>query len=240
MGVADDKVRGSRRYEEAFAIMKPTDDLIARPLITPLRLCFNWEDVCNILSEKVPMMIDGNDRSGHVHGSIYDTAKSTPHITRDSERDLQEEQQCLYSSADQLTPLNKFYMVVFRSKRSKDANSELLYQADADAHEEAKESGGLLTYWYGTLNAERECFATCIWRSRKDASQASRLPKHLRAASLASRMYDFYRLERYWLSFSDKREPIFENVNDSVPSVTSWESNSYNLTKSRFVCEIKS
>lgn len=107
----------------------------------------------------------------------------------------------------------KFYMVVFRSKRQEGADSKLLYAADAEAHDEAKQSGGLLMYWYGSLNDHRECFATCIWKSREDALKASKLPKHAVAAKLASQMYVFYHLEKYWLTFTAYGEPIFETIN---------------------------
>ncbi|MCO5571409.1 hypothetical protein L7F22_025149 [Adiantum nelumboides] len=109
-----------------------------------------------------------------------------------------------------------FYMVVFRSKRQEEADSAMLYAADAEAHEEAKHSGGLLMYWYGTLNERRECFATCIWKAREDALKANRLPKHREAAMLASQMYEFYHLEKYWLTFSSAGEPRFENVNGII------------------------
>eukprot|EP00250_Pteridium_aquilinum_P017626 c23712_g4_i1 orf=523-1014(+) len=108
---------------------------------------------------------------------------------------------------------HKFYMVVFRSKRCEGADSDLLYASDAEAHEEAKQSGGLLMYWYGSLNDHRECFATCIWKSREDALKASKLSKHALAAKLASQMYEFYHLEKYWLTFTTFGEPIFESIN---------------------------
>lgn len=39
------------------------------------------------------------------------------------------------------------YIVAFRSKRRPDANTEWLYAADREAHEEAVTAGGLLLYW---------------------------------------------------------------------------------------------
>ncbi|KAI5073444.1 hypothetical protein GOP47_0011457 [Adiantum capillus-veneris] len=113
----------------------------------------------------------------------------------------------------------RFYMVVFRSKRREGADSKALYAADAEAHEEAKRSGGLLMYWYGSLNERRECFATCIWKSREDALRATKLPKHIEAAMLASQMYEFYRLEKYWLTFSIDGEPRFEDVNGIIAHI---------------------
>eukprot|EP00850_Spirogloea_muscicola_P002812 SM000011S18990 [mRNA] locus=s11:288091:289197:+ [translate_table: standard] len=91
------------------------------------------------------------------------------------------------------------YAVVFRSIRKLEADSEQLYAADAAAHEEAKKSGGLLKYWYGTLNEQRECLATCIWSSREHARRALGKPSHIKAMQLASQMYVMYVLERYWI-----------------------------------------
>lgn len=90
-----------------------------------------------------------------------------------------------------------WFVVVFRSIRNPNANSELLYNADRLAHEEAKESGGLLKYWYGDLNEHRECLATCIWASLEFAHLAIVKPLHQKAVKLASEMYETYDLERY-------------------------------------------
>lgn len=93
----------------------------------------------------------------------------------------------------------EWYIVAFRSTRRKDADSDKLYQADRDAHEEAVTAGGLLLYWYGSINGAGENLATCIWQSRKDAIAANRNPKHAIAARLASTTYERYVLERYVL-----------------------------------------
>lgn len=135
----------------------------AFPLTTPLKCCFNWQEV---MSEK------GFDES------------------------------------------TRFYVVVFRSKRREGADAKLLYAADAEAQEEARNSGGLLMYWFGNLNERRECFATCIWKSREDAEKANKLPKHLNAIKLAAQMYDSYKLEKYWLTSAIDNEPIFDRISE--------------------------
>ncbi|KAH7436310.1 hypothetical protein KP509_05G012900 [Ceratopteris richardii] len=183
---------GRSREEEAFRKMKPTNEVIIQPLTTPISLCFDWMQVGSLL----PIADTMDNNSNNSHGNTEDEHNG----------------ECCESTAEQNRAENRFYMVVFRSIRAADADEELLYAADAEAHEEAKRSGGLLTYWYGSLNQERECFATCIWRSREDAIKASKLPNHLKAASLASTMYDFYDLQRYWLTFSSAGEPIFDSV----------------------------
>eukprot|EP00897_Mesotaenium_endlicherianum_P006015 jgi/Mesen1/5441/ME000271S04469 len=91
------------------------------------------------------------------------------------------------------------YAVVFRSVRKESADTEELYAADAAAYEEARQGGGLLKYWYGTLNKRRECLATCIWESREAARGALGKAAHVKAMQLAAQMYYTYTLERYWI-----------------------------------------
>ncbi|KAI8802444.1 hypothetical protein BJ742DRAFT_833094 [Cladochytrium replicatum] len=115
-----------------------------------------------------------------------------------------------------------WYIVAFRSVRRADADHKALYDADFAAHEEAKNSGGILKYWYGDLDADRRCLAMCVWAGRGFARRATRKPKHLVAVGLAARMYDEYRLERYWLikvagstefrieELTDNRHPVWK------------------------------
>jgi hypothetical protein len=91
------------------------------------------------------------------------------------------------------------YIVAFRSIRRSDANTEHLYKADREAHEEAVTAGGLILYWYGAVNEAGENLATCIWQSRAHAIAANYNPKHAIAAKLASATYQVYALERYVL-----------------------------------------
>ncbi|KAI8578406.1 hypothetical protein K450DRAFT_247770 [Umbelopsis ramanniana AG] len=93
----------------------------------------------------------------------------------------------------------EWFIVAFRSIRNEQADHKKLYDADALAHEEAIRSGGLLKYWYGTLNENRECLAMCIWSNRDFAKIATTKPLHLKAVSLARQMYESYQLERYQL-----------------------------------------
>lgn len=55
----------------------------------------------------------------------------------------------------------EFYAVIFLSKRNEDADGVKLGELDQGAHREACESGGLLTYWFGSPNAQRKNLATC-------------------------------------------------------------------------------
>lgn len=55
-----------------------------------------------------------------------------------------------------------FYVIVFRSQLHPDINSDRLYELDSQSHREAVASGGLLKYWFGTTNANRENLATCL------------------------------------------------------------------------------
>ncbi|KAI6195115.1 hypothetical protein M3Y96_01196600 [Aphelenchoides besseyi] len=92
-----------------------------------------------------------------------------------------------------------WFIVAFRSVRKPSADTQALYNADALAHQEAIESGGLLKYWYGTLNELRQCLAMCIWSNRQFARAATVKPLHIQAVSLTRQMYESYTLERYRL-----------------------------------------
>ncbi|KAH7914134.1 hypothetical protein BJ138DRAFT_1144463 [Hygrophoropsis aurantiaca] len=94
-----------------------------------------------------------------------------------------------------------WYCVVFRSKRKPGSDSGPLYDADAKAHAEAVQNGGLIMYWYGVPNEVTGMnLATCIWQSRKHAIAANSRPHHIRAMKLAASSYEVYHLERYRLS----------------------------------------
>jgi hypothetical protein len=54
-----------------------------------------------------------------------------------------------------------FYVVIFRSKLKHDIDSDLLYKLDFESHREACESGGLLKYWFGKVDGERQNMANC-------------------------------------------------------------------------------
>jgi hypothetical protein len=55
----------------------------------------------------------------------------------------------------------KFYTVIFQSKLNEDIDRALLGDLDQHSHREATEFGGLLKYWFGAANEERENLATC-------------------------------------------------------------------------------
>ncbi|KDQ57612.1 hypothetical protein JAAARDRAFT_58200 [Jaapia argillacea MUCL 33604] len=94
----------------------------------------------------------------------------------------------------------EWYVVAFRSKRKSGSESGPLYDADAKAHEEAIQNGGLLMYWYGVPHAQSGVnLATCIWQSRKHAVAANSRPHHIKAMRLAATSYEMYDLERYTL-----------------------------------------
>lgn len=91
-----------------------------------------------------------------------------------------------------------WYGVLFLSVRKADSESVSFYEADRLAHEEATRSGGLIMYWYGSPNTTTGAnLATCIWTSRRDAIEASKLPLHKKAAQYAAPSYERYDLIRY-------------------------------------------
>ncbi|PCH43857.1 hypothetical protein WOLCODRAFT_104321 [Wolfiporia cocos MD-104 SS10] len=95
---------------------------------------------------------------------------------------------------------HEWYCVVFRSKRRDGSDSDPLYEADRQAHEEAVSNGGLILYWYGVPDPEtRMNLATCIWHSRAHAVAATNNPRHARAMRLTAASYEHYELKRYLL-----------------------------------------
>src|SRR5829696_2340961 len=93
----------------------------------------------------------------------------------------------------------RLYLVVFRSVRRPSADLELLREHDDRAYEKALESGGLLRYFKGEANEQRECLSFCLWETRRQAIEAAGAASHQSAAEISVRMYESYVLDRYWL-----------------------------------------
>jgi hypothetical protein len=93
----------------------------------------------------------------------------------------------------------RLYLVVFRSVRRPSADLDLLREHDDRAYEKALESGGLLRYFKGEANEQRECLSFCLWETRGQAMRAGGAASHRSAAEISVRMYESYVLERYWL-----------------------------------------
>src|SRR5215218_3974939 len=93
----------------------------------------------------------------------------------------------------------RLYLVVFRSVRRPSADLDLLREHDDRAYEQALESGGLLRYFKGEANEERECLSFCLWETRRQAIEAAGASSHRSAAEISVRMYESYVLDRYWL-----------------------------------------
>jgi hypothetical protein len=93
----------------------------------------------------------------------------------------------------------RLYLVVFRSVRRPSADLDLLREHDDRAYEQALQSGGLLRYFKGEANEERECLSFCLWETRGQAMRAAGAASHRSAAEISVRMYESYVLERYWL-----------------------------------------
>lgn len=55
----------------------------------------------------------------------------------------------------------EFFVVEFRSYLAPEADKDRLHELDARSHQEATASGGLLKYWFGSMNERRENLATC-------------------------------------------------------------------------------
>jgi hypothetical protein len=54
-----------------------------------------------------------------------------------------------------------YYLVIFRSKMKEQYDNTRLFDLDKHSHREAMESGGLLKYWFGTVNDHRQNLAFC-------------------------------------------------------------------------------
>ncbi|KAJ5714077.1 uncharacterized protein N7483_011258 [Penicillium malachiteum] len=83
-----------------------------------------------------------------------------------------------------------FYVVSFRSRLQPNIDNEYLHALDAYSHQEATASGGLLKYWFGTKNEQRQNLATCIWRNRNDARLGGRGPWHAKARAAGREWYE--------------------------------------------------
>jgi hypothetical protein len=104
-----------------------------------------------------------------------------------------------WSSSLASCTFERLYLVVFRSVRRPSADLDLLREHDDRAYEQALESGGLLRYFKGEANEERECLSFCLWETRGQAIEAAGASSHRSAADISVRMYESYVLERYWL-----------------------------------------
>lgn len=93
----------------------------------------------------------------------------------------------------------KWFLVVFRSVRSEMYDDALVTEFDEQAYQEALESSGLLYYFRGGMNEQRQCLSLCVWENQTQAHVASRLPRHQAAARLARDAYMSFGLERHLL-----------------------------------------
>jgi hypothetical protein len=94
---------------------------------------------------------------------------------------------------------DRLYLVSFRSVRRPTADLDLLREHDDRAYEKALESGGLLRYFKGEANEQRECLSFCLWETRRQAIRAAGASSHRSAADISVRTYESYVLDRYWL-----------------------------------------
>ena len=92
----------------------------------------------------------------------------------------------------------EWYLVVFRSLRRQAADDLTLEMHDYGAYIEAQRRAlGLVFYFRGTTNEQRECLSFCLWNSRQEAVRAAQLPLHRIAMTMVEEKYEWYTLERY-------------------------------------------
>lgn len=109
-------------------------------------------------------------------------------------------------------PALRLYLVVFRSVRRASADLDVLKEHDDAAYAEALGAGGLLHYFKGEANEQRECLSFCLWESRQHALAAVGGPSHRAAAEIWRAMYESYELERYHLEKSQQGTISFERL----------------------------
>jgi hypothetical protein len=94
----------------------------------------------------------------------------------------------------------EWYLVVFRSVRREAIDDLTLEMHDYGAYIEAQRRAvGLVFYFRGTPNEQRDCLSFCIWSSRQEAARAAKLPLHQVAMTMVDEKYEWYSLERYVL-----------------------------------------
>src|SRR5258708_5958781 len=69
------------------------------------------------------------------------------------------------------------HLVVFRSIRREDADVPTLMRYDNEAHDEARDSSGLLYYFQGEAREDGHGLSFCLWESQEEAREASQKPK---------------------------------------------------------------
>ena len=99
----------------------------------------------------------------------------------------------------------QWYLVVFRSRHSLNADEVRLTEFDDRAREAAMTAPGYIHYFAGTPSADGDCLSFCLWESAAHAKSAARLDAHVAATTLVSQ-YAYYQLERWNLSKSHQHE----------------------------------
>ncbi len=94
----------------------------------------------------------------------------------------------------------EWYLVVFRSRYRADTDYQTLTERDERAHAEARQSAGFLYYFMGTPDEDGHCLSFCLWENQHMAQLASRRPKHQEALQLVASAYEYYHLERYFVT----------------------------------------
>lgn len=162
------------------------------------------------------------DPQGFILGSPYPDILLDLHTFDHINADIARRLQCLRSYGDHLDAEYPvafnfdecfrgvsydavLYVVVFRSTVAKSAVSSQLFDRlhaqDRESYVEANQrTGGLLKYWFGTINSDRRNLATCLWVDQEHAKEASKLPAHQKAIDVVRfGVYEDWKIERYRL-----------------------------------------
>jgi hypothetical protein len=110
-----------------------------------------------------------------------------------------------------LTEEGQWYLVVFRSRHSANADEVVLTEFDDRARMAAMNAPGYIHYFAGTPSADGDCLSFCLWESAAHAKSAARLDAHVAATSLVSQ-YAYYQLERWNVSKPQQDQDTSANV----------------------------
>ncbi|KAG4441195.1 hypothetical protein IFR05_003313 [Cadophora sp. M221] len=134
---------------------------------------------------------------------IRDDHRTAPYVDSFNWPEIIDSVRKLAEAADFKWKKTDFYIVVFRSRIPPTTPYSDLGILDKAAHAEATESGGFLKYIFSSPDKDGRNLATCVWRSKQDASIGSVGPHHRRAAQATRSMYTEWAIERLSLVVDD-------------------------------------
>ncbi|KAL2067113.1 hypothetical protein VTL71DRAFT_1537 [Oculimacula yallundae] len=134
---------------------------------------------------------------------IRDDHRTAPYIVSLNWPDVIKSVRDMAQASDFEWTKTDFYIVVFRSRIPPTTVYSDLGVLDKAAHAEATAGGGFLKYIFSTPDSFGRNLATCVWRSKQDASNGSVGPHHREAAQATRFLYTEWAIERLRLVIDD-------------------------------------